>query len=69
LDGIGRSAKPSGVYTEVRINLQAFADKWAALNDGQKQKHIPHIVRAITLNETFDDLKVTLRADALDYFE
>lgn len=69
LDGIGKSDKLSGGHTEVRMNLQAFAGKWAALNDGQKQILIPHIVRAITLNETFDDLKVTLRADALEYFE
>lgn len=69
LDGLGRSDKPSSVRTEGQINLRAFADKWAVLNDAKKRKLIPLIVRAVTLNETLDDLTVTLRADALDYFE
>lgn len=69
LDGLGRSDKPSSVRTDGQIDLRAFADKWAALNDAQKRKLIPLIVRAVTLNETLDDLTVKLRADALDYFE
>lgn len=69
LDRIGKPDSPTGVHTEVRMNLGAFDNKWAVFDNAQKQKLIPLIVGAVTLNETLDDLNVTLRADALDYFD
>ncbi len=69
LDGIGKSKKANNTHHEDYFDLRVFANEWAILDAAQKKKVIPLIVKIVTLNKTFDKIKVQLKSDALDYFE